>query len=566
MKLFFYILSLFLLSVPFGFGQKPVISVDFDEVEKGDPIVVTVKSIVPGTLEIDFPDEFVPGASIQSGMKDEVNYNTGKMTTVYFFSQNGAFSKEGTYSLRATISDKNKSYKSKAITIKVLKPACANSPISKRNLKQPIFGIVERSKYKIYEGEPLIVNGKIYSKLKVTVQGYHPFEVVGNPEVIPLSSSNDLIFGPEELKGQKFSSAQFGKQLLFFTTPGKYQVNPFEMAVVYEIEENYAETSFFTSNGTKIEVLPLPDNAPDDFIGAVGKYGLSRSFDKTTVQQGDVVTMTVVVSGYGNLHNINTPELKLPKGIVVYGDPAIEEKISFGLRGAEGKITYTYNLQVLQPGNFNLPSLSVSYFDPEKKQYMTLREPGMEVIGEKTGTFHAQLPKEIKKAAPEKSGLDPVMTASSPQDNDHFIHSALFWPTVVSPFALAFLGGLFFVRRKKISEKISEKVQIRERSQAVVHLLKTATLKADSGEVKEGFALIQQALKMAASIVIQSESTNLTKLEIQQGLEEIGYSAKVDQFNRLLLQCEEARYAFMDQSDLFAKTHEEAKELTQNLL
>lgn len=565
MKALLYILPVLLLSLP-CFGQKPVISVDFDEVEKGDPIILTVKSPIAGTLEISYPDEFVPGSSVQSGMKEEVDYNTGKTSRIYFYSQNGAFSKEGTYTLHATIIDKNKSYKSKAITIKVLKQVCVNSPISKRNLKQPVFGIVERSKAKVYEGEPIIVNGKIYSKLKVNVAGYHPFEVVGNPEVIPLNSSNDLIFGPETLKGQQFYSAQFGKQLMFFTSPGKYQVNPFEMAVMYEIEENYSETLAFTSNGTKIEIIPLPDNAPDDFIGAVGKYSLSRSFDKTTVVQGDVVTATVTISGHGNLHNINTPELRLPKGIVIYGDPSVEEKLSFGLRGAEGKIIYTYNLQVLKHGHLNLGEMSVSYFDPEQKRYITLREPGTEIISEESGTFHAQLPKAINKANPEKSGLEPVIAANSATKKDHFIHSALFWPTVVSPFALAFLGGLFFTRRKKFSEKATEKTQTKERMQAANHLLKDAAVKADAGEVKEGFSLLSQALKTAASVLMQSESTQLTKLEIQHGLQEMGYdSAKIDQFNRLFLQCEEARYAFMDQPELFQQTFEEARQLIQNL-
>lgn len=555
-----------LLFIPFGFGQKPVISVDFSCVEVGDPIVVTVKSPVSGSLEITFPDEFVAGSSIQSGMKQEMNYNTGKMSTIYFYSQNGAFSKEGNYSFRAIITDKGKSYKSKPVSIKVQKQPCANQPISKRNLKQPIFGIVERSKARVYEGEPLIVNGKIYSKLKVAVQGYHPFEVVGNPEVVNLGTSNDLIFSPEVLKGQKYASAQFGKQLFFFTTPGKYQINPFEMAVLYEIEENYAETSVFTSNGNSIEVIPLPDGAPNDFIGGVGKFQFSRSFDKTNAKQGEVVTMTVVVSGHGNLHNINTPEIKLPKGIVVYGDPNIDEKITFGLRGAEGQITYTYNLQILQPGDFNLSAMTISYFDPEAKRYVTLKENGIKISGEPSGSFHTQLPKEIEKQQTESSGLEPVMTAENEDKDDHFIHSVLFWPTVVSPFALAFLGGLFFTRRKNISEKITEKAKTKERSQKVIQLLKAASEKNVSGDAKEGFALVQEALKIEAALLIQLENTNLTKLEIQHGLQEMQFDPAItEQFSRLLLQCEEARYAFLDQPELLSQTIHDTEQLIQNL-
>lgn len=565
MKQLLYIAAL-ICSFSSALGQNPVLSVDFTCVEAGDPVVVTVKSPVPGKLEIEFPDEFVSGSSVQSGMKQEMNYNTSKINTVYFYVQNGAFSKEGNYSIRAVITDKNRSYKSNTVRIRVQKQPCANQPISKRNLRQPIFGVVERSKSRVYEGEPVIVNGKVYTKLKVAVQGYHPFEVIGNPEAVTLSGSNDLIFSPEMLKGHKYASAQFGKQLLFFTTPGKYQINPFEMAVLYEIEENYAETSVFTSNGNSIEVIPLPEGAPNDFIGAVGKFHLSRSFDKTSAGQGDVVTMTVVISGHGNLHNINTPEVRLPKGVVVYGDPVVDQDVTFGLRGAEGKITYTYNLQVLQPGDFDLGPMSVSYFDPELKRYITLREGAASIRGDASGTFHAQLPKEIEKKNPETSGLEPVIASEGTKPGDHFIHSMLFWPAVFSPLALAFLGGLIFTRRKKITEKVSERSKARERHQEIARLLKTAEAKAAAGDTREGFALIQQSLKMQAAVLLKQEHSNLTKAEILHGLQEMHTDPEMtDQFNRLLLRCEEARYAFMDQPELFHQTLKETGQLIQNL-
>lgn len=568
MKISFYILTL-LFSASFGFGQKSVIkiSVDFEDVEVGDPVTITVRSLVPGNLEITFPDEFVSGSGIQSGIQQEMDYNTGKVKKMYFYSQNGAFTKDGNYSFRALITDKNQVYKSKPVTVKVHKQAPANEEISRKNLRQPIFGVIERSKARVYEGEPLIVNGKIYSKLKVAVQGYHPFELIGNPELIQLNSSNDLIFSPEMIKGQKYASAQFGKQLLFFTSPGKYQINPFEMAVLYEIEENYPETLAFTSNGNSVEVVPLPSGAPNDFIGGVGKYTCSRSCDKTSAKQGDVITMTLIISGYGNLHNINTPVIKLPKGVVIYGDPEIDEQVNFGLRGAEGKMIYKYNLQIIQAGDFHLPELTISYFDPEKKKYITLREHGIAISGEKSDSFQAQLPQEVTKKNDEKSGLSPIMASGAKIKNDHFINSFLFWPSVVSPVAFAFLGGLFFTRKKKTSEKVNEKSKKKERIQEVSHLLKTAELKAGSGLIQEGFALVQQALRLMASIVLDSEKTNLTKLEITEGLQELEIDAEITaQFNRLLLHCEEARYAFVDQPDLFHTTLDETRKMTQKLL
>ena len=567
MKGYLYIFTVLFCSA-YSFAQKPIvdISIDYDHVEVGDPVIIIVRSNVAGTLNIKFPDEFISGSSWQRGAEQVLDPGTSKLKTMYFFSQNGAFSKAGTYSFKAYINDKNTVYKSKSLTVKVDEQAPANEAISRRNMRRPVFGIVERSKARVYEGEPLILNGKIYTKLKISdPQGYHPFELDGNAEVIKLSRSEKLSFSPEILKGQKFSSATFGKQIVFFTTPGKYQINPFEMAVLYEIEANFKEPLGFTSSGSSVEVVPLPSGAPHDFIGAVGKYSFTRSFDKSSAAKGDVITMTVVVSGYGNLHNINTPEVKLPKGIAVYGDPETIDDIHFGMRGAEGTMTFKFNLQVTQGGEFKIPAMTISYFDPDKKKYITLKEEETTIQGDAAG-FEATLPDEIEKTNDETIGLEPVLSMSSAKSDDHFLKSPLFWPTVVSPIALAFVGGLFFTRRKKISEKITEKSRNKERLQSIQQLFKTAESQLETNDVQQAFCTVQQALKTTATVVLKSESS-ISRSEMISGMQETGIApSDIEQFNRLLMVCEEARYAFMDQTAVFRSTLQESKELTHRML
>jgi hypothetical protein len=550
-------------------AQKPYIKIssDFDEVEVGETVIITVKSTVSGTLDITFPDEFVSGSGEQNGMQQEMDYNTGKVSTVYFFAQNGAFSKVGNYTLRALITSKNKVYRSKPITIKVVKQVTHGGGVSQRDLKQPVFGVVEKSKTKVYEGEPVLINGKIYTKSKVNVQGYHPFEVAGNAEVIELSNSTDLVFSPEVLKGQKFASAEFEKKVLFFTSPGKYKISPFEMAVLYEVDDIYAESTAFVSNGGAIEVIPLPANAPANFIGAVGKYTFERTFDKTQVKQGEVITMTVTISGYGNLHNINTPTFNLPKGIVVYGDPEIEEKVTFGLRGAEGQMIYKFNLQVVQDGDFELEPMSLCYFDPNLKKYVSLSEEKVTVYGEKSNAFKASMPaKQVSKNA-EIEQLRPVLTnASSKSKSKPFIESVLFWPSLVSPIAIAFLGGLFFTRRKKIVKVITQSSITKERQKKVQDWIHQAATKASENEIKSAFSSIEKAVKLAICIKLQRAENELTMLEISSELAQHPMGEQVVKlYQQIILNCEEARYAFLEDTEKFNHTFEEAKTFIQTI-
>lgn len=564
--LFFFIC--FLNGTATLIAQKPFVKIssDFEEVEVGETVVITVKSNISGSLEITFPSEFVNGSGEQNGMQQEMDYNTGKVSTVYFFAQNGAFSKVGNYTLRALITNKNKVFRSKPITIKVVKQVSHSGALSQRDMKQPVFGVIEKSKNKVFEGEPVLVNGKIYTKTKVNVQGYHPFEIPGNAEVIDLNKSSDLIFNPEVLHGQKFASAEFEKKVLFFTSAGKYQINPFEMAVLYESEDIYAQSASFVSSGGFIEVLPLPSNAPSDFIGAVGKYSLARTFDKTEVKQGEVIVMTVTIAGYGNLHNINTPIFNLPKGIVVYGDPEIDEKFTFGLRGAEGQMIYKFNLQVIQDGNFELQPMTVSYFDPNLKRYITLTEKKVEVIGTKSVAFKTSMPTNKIKQNAEIKQLRPVLSNASSAKDKPFIESVLFWPALVSPITIAFLGGLFFTRRKKIVKVLSQNSMVKERHKIVQEWMQMAALKAFDKDFKDGFYWIEKAVKLAICSKLKREEEALSLLELQLEIE----NQQLDQhvlhlYQQIILNCEEARYAFFNESEKFNAAFEQAETFIQSI-
>ena len=128
------------------------------------------------------------------------------------------------------------------------------------------------------------------------------------------------------------------------------------------------------SKEISLQIRPLPAGKPDSFYGAVGQgFALSASADRTQVEAGEAVTVTVTVKGPGNLKA--TGDLTWPQipGFKMY--PAAAS--SGSLPAAAGQVRgYKEFKTVLVPsasGIYAIPGVKWSYFNPVSGQYKTLQ-------------------------------------------------------------------------------------------------------------------------------------------------------------------------------------------------
>ncbi|MES2588413.1 MAG: BatD family protein [Bacteroidota bacterium] len=578
MKHIFSIISCLLVFL--GICQKASVnlSVDTKSLQIGNPITFTVKSNVEGNVEIDFPDEFIQGYGSMSGMEQEMDYNSGSVHTIYYFSQNGTFKENGTYTIYAYVKNKKAIYKSNKVTVKVEKESIANEDdICKKNLRQPIFGIIQRSKTKIYEGEAVVLESKVYSKLNINMlEAYQSFELDGGSEVKEIDKTNNLLLSKENYKGHNLLTFTYGKQVIFPSSVGKFRIKPFEMSLQYNDGGIFSERISFTSNSSSIEVIPLPENAPKDFIGGVGKFDFAYTLDKTSVKQNDVLVLEVKITGVGNIQNINKPNLKLPKGMIIYGDPEVKEDIDYNTNGAEGTVVYTYNLQVLQAGEKKLPNLSISYFDPNLKKYITLSEKGktIEVLPSKTAQAPISIAKNDVKPANEKL---PKEEEKELAQVESFASSKWFWPSVLSPLFLAFVGGVFFFKKRDktstdpVSSNSTKSVAIdKTNRKKTLTFMKEQIQEAKNlhelGEIKSAFQRIDLALKSSVFLFLNDENISFSKNEILTILRENKVSENcISTIDSCLLSCEEVRYSFEDCSTLLTTNIKKAETVIAEL-
>lgn len=128
------------------------------------------------------------------------------------------------------------------------------------------------------------------------------------------------------------------------------------------------------SNSVTLNIRPVPTkNRPKTFYGAVGSgYSISAALDRSEVEAGEAVNLTVKVNGSGNLKP--TADLKIPP---ITGFKIYDVVSSSGVVSSNGDLkSYKIFKTVIVPsasGSYVIPALYWSYFDPVKQQYLTIR-------------------------------------------------------------------------------------------------------------------------------------------------------------------------------------------------
>lgn len=521
-----------LLAIPLGFAQQAsiVLSIDQYEVEIGTPIIITVKTNIKGDLVIDFPSNFKPLPGMTSGRTKQIDFKTGKSETIYFTTRTGSFLNEGKFNFRAEVKNGKKNYKSNSVTIRVEKKAVVASTFTRKETNKPVFGTVEVQQKTIYEGESILVNGKIYSKYDLAIEGYETYKITGYPDVKELSSPKEPVFIPIIINGQQYFQTPFDSKVLFYSSPGKYEIGPFKMSVVYETSDDFINFEV-KSNKEVIEVLPLPANAPQNFTGGIGEFNFTRNFDLVSVNQGDVVVMTVEIEGQGNINNITKPEFSLPEGVILYGDPEVSEVISYLQSGARGKKTYKFLLQFVDKGNFSIPEMEISFFNPKDKKYFTRTSKAVEVQVAKSNHFQNQVV--------DNSELRNDITVSREDGKQNKDRSkvSLVLLSVFLPISLgAFL--FFFLKRrpKKEVENIVEIVKENKDMHKIASLLEHSSLL----QRKQDFEGSYQQLKLAIRTMVRLVTEEFNQIENQEKI--------LQELSEILVLIETAR--FLDVFDL----------------
>ena len=298
------------------------------------------------------------------------------------------------------------------------------------------------------------------------------------------------------------------------------------------------------SKALTVEVLPLPGaGQPAGFSpNNVGKYSIETSVDKTTVDPGDPFTLTVTISGTGNIKFIDPGRWPDVDGARRY-DPKVDTRV----RGTEqlgGKRIYEFLMIAEAPGTITIPEHVFDYFDPEAEQYERATAAAIEVtVSGDPATATSTTPPPDATAEDEERLADVIsgdtLPVSEPRSRWLTTTRWVYGMLAVPVLAAAGLGGLAALRRFGPDERSRARARDKMRRQI---RLKAAEDALESGE---GFhATLSKMLHELAVRRAGPDGVGLPRPELLGLLAERGVDREdLDALRGLLDECDAARFA-----------------------
>jgi hypothetical protein len=161
------------------------------------------------------------------------------------------------------------------------------------------------------------------------------------------------------------------------------------------------------SESVLVDVQPLPEGAPPDFKGAIGQFEISARLSEGEAVVNEPISLIIDIQGTGNIKGLVEPELaKLPNWRVfesqVTDTVRAEEKAVFGMRRFERLIVPG------QAGDYTIPAIRFSYFDPETGQYRTVNSEPIPITV-KPGQGEALPPPPVVESGSEKQPVAVIV-------------------------------------------------------------------------------------------------------------------------------------------------------------
>ena len=270
-----------------------------------------------------------------------------------------------------------------------------------------LFLRVIPSKKSAYVGEQVVLTYKLYTKVPVSsvslskmpsYAGFWTKDVSDNSGTLKQSS--------EYINGIEYTTAEIQKVIVVPQRSGNLTLDPMTMECIAQIrtERNNSRSMdpfdiffndpFFNRNivnvkkelssqAVTLEVKSLPENGkPASFAGAVGNYSFKSDIDKTGLSTNEAVTLTLTVSGTGNVELLQMPEPVFPPDFEVY-DPKISTSTNVGSQGLTGTKKAEYLAIPRRAGSFTIPSVVFSYYNSSTESYEVLSSEPYEIKVEK---------------------------------------------------------------------------------------------------------------------------------------------------------------------------------------
>ncbi|MBN2166291.1 MAG: protein BatD [Marinilabiliaceae bacterium] len=481
--------------------------------------------------------------------------------------------KPGKYTIPpASISIDGKRVESNSVTIEVIKGDDASRQQSTTENQttggisdEDIFIKITPNKTTAYKDEPIILTTKLYVKPQVNVQGITDQILPDLKEFISkdLEVKNEQQY--ENINGKTYISILISQKLVYPQKTGKLKIDPteFELSIKQRVArrsrsifDDFFESNYRTikkrvkSKPLSLNVKTFPSAEPIDFSGIVGSVTMKVTASKTEVKTNDGVTIKIEISGTGNHKVMATPNIQIPADFDKF-DPKVNNNFNNTPKGMVGTKTYEYLIIPRHSGKFEIPPITISYFDLNTKTFKQLSSKAISINVEKgnmeettstiTTPYAASreelkfIGKDIRYIKTSNNELRPIGV--------FYLGSKLFFLMIIIPAILFII--FILVLKKQIKENSDiVKVKNKKANKVAQKRLKNAHSLLKKNEKEAFYDEVLRALwgymsdKLTlpvAQLSKENASTLMGNFEVK--------SETIAKFMEILDTCEFARYA-----------------------
>ena len=485
--------------------------------------------------------------------------------------------KEGNFMIRpASIKVDGKTYESNTLNIQVVKgqPKQAGSQQSNQQdnqsqeetpaaniSKDNLFVRIVVDKTNVSKGEQIISTVKLYISQNVPLNGFDEVKLPSYEGfwTKDIEVPTQVNFTREVYNGKIYQVGVLKKTILFPQQTGAIRINPFEITCVVR-QRVRQQQSFFddffdnyrmvkakvVSEPVTINVKDLP-NQPASFSGAVGKFNISSSIDKTAVKSNEAVTLKITVNGSGNLTLINPPKLELPQDFEAY-EPKTSDRVVASDNGLNGSISFEYLFIPRFAGNFTIPSVRFVFFNPATRQFETQTtdvydikvtkgsdDTNSSIVSSFSKENVKMIGKDIRFIKQNKSKLKPKGSS--------FFGTFEFYSIYI--LSLLAFAVLFVLNRKKIKENANLALVKNKRANKVaLKRLKEASVFLKNNHAEKFYESVIKALWGYLSDKLSIPVADLNRQKASESLLLRGIDQEtVSELMKIIDDCEFARYA-----------------------
>ncbi len=384
----------------------------------------------------------------------------------------------------------------------------------------------------------------------------------------------------QRVNGQNYHVNEI-KKALFPTAAGTHTIGSATIAVVvsersrqdpFSVFNNFnslfgrSKTVTLHSDPISVVAIPLPEKSqPKNFSGAVGHFTISSKVDKTKVEVNEPITLTLKINGTGNVKSIVPPDLPDLPDFRSYeaSDNEKTERVNFELGGSR---SIEHVLIPKRAGNYTLPGVQFSFFDPKSKSYQTVSTKPVAVeVTPASERFTSSL-QNLQTNQLDLTAKDIRYLKSDIGE----LHGKRSDPLPTKPLAFLLylvpvVGYLVVVQQQRRREKLASDLGLRRLKRArkmAEKRLSEAKQHLQGGEAEKFYAETHKSLIEYFADRFNLPAHGLTEEKIREFADGRPDGNLIDRMVNLLKQCDFGRFApGGSEAEIMGKLWEDSREL-----